>query len=124
MTKEMVMIAGLGLLLGCAPSVTPTPSAALATPSADCLTAWRSYLATASGGILATPPDGPMRACHSLDEFIGGYVATYTGESSILGPERFAEALADSECDTGRFSGTLICQEIGITPRTTPGPLD
>ena len=62
-----------------------------------------------------------MRACGSLREFIGGFVATYTGEKPVVGYEGWAEALADSECSTGKFSDTLICKEAGITPTPLPG---
>ena len=121
LARFVVMLAGVTVLLGCATSVAPSPSAPLATPSAVCLREWDAYLATGSNGVWTTNPDGPMRACGSLREFISGFVARYTGEKPVVGFEGWAEALADSECSSGRFNDTSICKEAGITPTPLPG---
>ena len=119
--RFLMMVARVGLLVSCAPSVTPSPSAPSATPSVACLREWDSYQATGSNGVWTTNHDGPMRACSSLREFISGFVATYTGPNPFVGPEAWTEALADGECSTGRFSDTLICKEAGVTPTLMPG---
>ena len=61
-----------------------------------------------------------MSACHSLDEFVAGYVATYSGEPpAVAGPQGWASSLVGLECTTGKFNDTLICQQFRLTP--TPG---
>jgi hypothetical protein len=120
MIRRMIMIAGLGLLLGCMSSPTSTPSRTPATASNACLAAWRSYLATGSDGVTGSGlPDEAMRACQSLDEVVAGYVATYTGKPpAVEGPQGWARSLVGLECSTGKFNDTLICEQFRITPST------
>ncbi len=116
LARFVAMVAAAVLLVGC--GATPSPSA---TPSPACLREWDSYVAAGIDGVWTTSPDGPMRACGSLREFIGGFVTTYHGPKPVVGFEGWARVLAESECSTGNFSETLICKQVGITP--TPIPL-
>ena len=116
--RFVVVVAAAGLLVGCASSATPSPSA---TPSAASLREWDSYVATGTDGVWTAAPDGLMRACGSLREFIGGFVTTYHGPKPVLGYEGWARVLAQSQCSTGNFSDTLICKQVAITPTPMPG---
>jgi hypothetical protein len=96
----------------CTPLARPAPSTPLATPSAACVEAWQAVLANPSD---QTASDATMHACRSLEEFAAGDEAARAGGTPDVEPK----VIAQSACETGRFSDTPICQQLGITP--TPG---
>jgi hypothetical protein len=93
----------------CTPLARPAPSTPLATPSAACVEAWQAVLANPSD---QTASDATMHACRSLEEFAAGDEAARAGGTPDVEPK----VIAQSACETGRFSDTPICQQLGITP--------